>query len=1156
MGDKAPFIHLHCHTDYSLLDGACEISQMMEVVAEQKAPAIAMTDHGNLFGGSEFYNAAKNQGINGIIGCEMYVTQQPYTVKSAGNRYNHLVLLCENQEGYRNLIELVSTGYIDGFYQKPRIDKSLLARHSKGLICLSGCLRGDVQEALLDNRYDEAKRLACEYEEIFGKGNFYLELQDHGLEPDRKVIPEARRLALDTGMPLVVTNDAHYLRAGDPHAHEAMLCIQTGRTLSDPNHMRFDTPEFYLKTRAEMEKLFPQDGKALDATWDIAQRCKLKLENVKDPFPVFQIPEHHTIDSYFEWVARAGFEKRRSKLEVLAAQGRLRYPLEVYEERLTREIRIIQQMKFPGYFLIVWDFIRHAKQTGIPVGPGRGSAAGSLVAYAMEITDIDPLPYNLLFERFLNPERISMPDIDIDFCTRGRGDVIKYVTEKYGREQVAQIITFGTLGARAAIKDVGRVMDMSFADVDKLTKLVPTQPLNIKLKQAMEIEPTFGEMSKANPKVKELLEIALRLEGMARNASIHAAGVVISPKPLKELVPLYRTNKDEIVTQYDMVGLEKLGLLKMDFLGLTTLTIIADTQKLIERHQGIKLVIEDIPLDDKAAYKIFCDGQTSGIFQFESDGMRDILIRYAPDRLEDLIALNALYRPGPMDMIDDFIDRKHGRKEVTYEIADMKSILEETYGVMVYQEQVMQMANLLAGYSLGDADLLRRAMGKKKLEEMAAQRARFLEGAIKKGYNPKKSEKVFDHMEKFAGYGFNKSHSAAYAYLAYVTAYLKANYKLEFMSALLTSETGNTAKVVRYINECRERQIQVLPPSANISDLNFTPSGDGIRFGLGAIKNVGAGAVEAIIKVRDKDGKFSSLYEFCERVDMQAVNRRVIESLIRCGAMDDLKGTRSQKMAILDAAIETGIRAAKDRNSGQSGLFGDLFGGSEEKHTEDELPRVPDWDAAQKLTGEKELLGFYVSGHPLDQYRDKVNDLCTHNTSTLAGLERGVEVKVCGLLTGIQRKRNQKQEIWGAMQLEDLHGTVDCMVFASKFADLSKYLEEDKAVMITAKVLVDEGSAPRLSIQDLVALDNARVKLPSMVNLRIRLTGEEETRALALEELVRRKPGPASVRIVLEKPRDFSLTLDLTSKVRADKEFQGELSKLFGPKSFEASGDA
>ena len=1156
MGDKAPFIHLHCHTDYSLLDGACEISQMMEVVAEQKAPAIAMTDHGNLFGGSEFYNAAKSAGINGIIGCEMYVTQQPYTVKNAANRYNHLVLLCENQEGYRNLIELVSTGYIDGFYQKPRVDKSLLARHSKGLICLSGCLRGDVQEALLNNKFDDARTLANEYQDIFGKGNFYLELQDHGLEQDRKVIPEVERLALDTGMPLVVTNDAHYLRAGDPHAHEAMLCIQTGRTLSDPNRMRFDTPEFYLKTRAEMEKLFGHVPRALDATWDIAQRCKLKLESVEDPFPVFQIPENHTTDSYFEWVARAGFEKRRSKLEILAAQGNLRYPLEVYEERLTREIRIIQQMKFPGYFLIVWDFIRHAKQSGIPVGPGRGSAAGSLVAYAMDITDIDPLPYNLLFERFLNPERISMPDIDIDFCTRGRGEVIKYVTEKYGREQVAQIITFGTLGARAAIKDVGRVMDMSFADVDKLTKLVPTQPLNIKLKQAMEMEPNFGEMAKANPKVQELLDIAMRLEGMARNASIHAAGVVISPRPIKDIVPLYRTNKDEIVTQYDMVGLEKLGLLKMDFLGLTTLTIIADTLALIERHQGIKVVVEDLPLNDPAAYKVFCDGQTSGIFQFESDGMKDILIRYAPDRLEDLIALNALYRPGPMDMIDDFIDRKHGRSKVTYEIPEMKEILEETYGVMVYQEQVMQMANLLAGYSLGDADLLRRAMGKKKLEEMAAQRQRFLEGAIRKGFNAKKAEKVFDHMEKFAGYGFNKSHSAAYAYLAYVTAYLKANYRLEFISALLTSETGNTAKVVRYINECRDRQIQVLPPSVNISDLNFTPSGEGIRFGLGAIKNVGTGAVEAIIKVRDKDGKFASLYEFCERVDMQSVNRRVIEALIRCGAMDELKGTRSQKMAILDAAIETGLRASRDRNSGQSGLFGDLFGGNEEKHEEGELPRVPDWDAPQKLTNEKELLGYYVSGHPLDQYRDKVNDLGSHNTSTLIGVERGVEVKVCGLITGIQRKRNQKQELWGALQLEDLHGTVDCMVFASKFESLSKYLEEDKAVMITAKVLVDEGSAPRLSIQDLVALDNARIKLPAMVNLRIRLTDDEDQRALALEELVKRKPGPASVRIILEKSRDFSLTLDLTSKVRADKEFQGELSKLFGSTSYEATGDA
>lgn len=1158
MSEKAPFIHLHTHTDYSLLDGACEISQMMEVVAEQKAPAIAMTDHGNLFGGVEFHNAAKAAGINGIIGCELYVTQQPASIKNAANRYNHLVLLCENQEGYRNLIELVSTAYIDGFYQKPRIDKTLLAQHTGGLICLSGCLRGDVQELLGADKYDDAKRTAFEYQDMFGKGNFYLELQDHGLEKDRKVIPLVHKLALDCGMPLVATNDAHYLRANDPHAHEAMLCIQTGKTLADPNHMKFDTPEFYLKTRAEMERLFGDTPRVLDATWDIAQRCKLKLESVKDPFPSFHLPPNQTVDSYFEWVARNGFERRKARLELLAQAGQLRHSLEEYEERLTREIKIIQQMKFPGYFLIVWDFIRYAKENGIPVGPGRGSAAGSLVAYAMDITDIDPLPYNLLFERFLNPERISMPDIDIDFCTRGRGDVIKYVTEKYGREQVAQIVTFGTLGARAAIKDVSRVMGIPLPDVDKLTKLVPTQPLNIKLKQAMEMEPQMGEVAKANPKIQEMLNIAMRLEGMARNSSIHAAGVVISPRPLKELVPLYRTNKDEIITQYDMVGLEKLGLLKMDFLGLTTLTIIADCVKLIQKHRGERLVVEEIPLTDQAAYKIFCDGQTSGIFQFESDGMKDILMRYAPDRLEDLIALNALYRPGPMDMIDDFIDRKHKRKEVVYELPEMKTILEETFGIMVYQEQVMQMANLLAGYSLGDADLLRRAMGKKKVEEMAAQRQRFLEGAAKKGLPLKKVERVFDHMEKFAGYGFNKSHSAAYAYLAYVTAYLKANYKVEFMSALLTSETGNSAKVVRYINECRERQIQVLPPSVNESDVNFTPSADAIRFGLGAVKNVGVGAVEAIVKARTKEGRFTTLYEFCERVDMGAVNRRVIESLIKAGAMDELAGTRSQQMAILDAAIETGLRASRDRNSGQGGLFGDLFGAPEPSAAKNlaELPNVPDWDQQQKLLGEKEMTGFYVTGHPLDRYADKLTELGTHFSDTLAGVEKGVEVRICGMLTGIQRKRNQKGELWAAMQLEDLRGNVDAMVFAKQYDGLVKTLQEDLAVLAIAKVMVDEGAPPRLNIQDLIPLDNARVKLPSMLNLKVKLNGGEEERSRAFQELIARKPGPAAIRIVLEKARDFSLTLDLTTKVRVDKEFKSELAKIYGSTSFEASGEA
>ena len=826
-----PFVHLHCHTDYSLLDGACEISQMMKIAAEQKMPAVAMTDHGNLFGAVEFYNSARENGIHPVIGCEVYVAQKGHKDKSDSNRYNHLVLLCENQEGYRNLIQLVSTGYLEGFYYKPRIDKDLLSRHSKVLIALSACLRGDVNETLLQDRYEDARRIAYEYTDLFGKNNFFLELQDHGLEPDGKVLPLVHRLASDTGIPLVTTNDSHYLRKSDARAHEVMLCIQTGKTMSDLNRMRFEQEAFYLKTREEMMALFGEVEHAVDRAYDIAQRCQLKLEQVSEPFPKFPIPPEHTTDSFFEYVARQGFEKRRTRLEALAAEGLLKNDLAEYAERLDREIKTIQQMKYSGYFLIVWDFIRFAKQRGIPVGPGRGSAAGSLVSYAMDITDIDPLAYGLLFERFLNPERVSMPDIDIDFCTRGRGEVIQYVTEKYGREQVAQIITFGTLAARAAIKDVGRVLDMSFAEVDRITKLIPSMPLNIKLKQARQMEPQLDELARKDPKVNEVLEIAQRLEGMARNASGHAAGVVISPLPLRELVPLYKTNKDEIVTQYDMVGLEKLGLLKMDFLGLTTLTIIADALKLIEKHRGVVLRVEDIPLNDTKTFEsIFSKAYTSGVFQFESGGMRDVLRRYQPDRIEDLIALNALYRPGPMDMIDDFVDRKHGRKEVVYDVPEMKEILEETYGVMVYQEQVMQISNRIAGYSLGEADLLRRAMGKKNLVEMAKQREKFVEGAKANRHPPRKAEKIFDQMEKFAGYGFNKSHSAAYAYLAYITAYLKAHYPTEFMAGLLTSETGNTAKVVKYINECREMNIRVLPPDVNSSAFDFTPDGDSIRF--------------------------------------------------------------------------------------------------------------------------------------------------------------------------------------------------------------------------------------------------------------------------------------------------------------------------------------
>jgi DNA polymerase III subunit alpha len=1147
---ERPFVHLHCHTDYSLLDGACDIKKLMGIAQKQQMPAIAMTDHGNLFGAVEFYNEATAHGVHPIIGCEVYVSQQGHKVRSDTDRYNHLVLLCENQEGYKNLIKLVSTGYLDGFYYKPRIDKDLLAAHSKGLIAMSACLRGDINETILADRYEDARRMANEYVDMFGKNNFFLELQDHGLDQDKVLMPQVNRMAAETDIPLVVTNDAHYLTNNDVRAHEILLCIQTGKTMSDPNRMRFSTPEFYLKTRAEMMTLFGEVEHALDRTWDIAQRCHVKLEKVKDPFPRFDVPESHTLDSYFAYVAREGFEKRRPRLEALRKAGRLKFDLPDYVERLEREIRMIQQMKFSGYFLIVWDFIRFSKQKGIPVGPGRGSAAGSLVGYAMEITDIDPLEYGLLFERFLNPERISMPDIDIDFCTNRRGEVIQYVTEKYGREQVSQIITFGTLAAKAAIKDVGRVLDMSFAEVDRISKLVPKQ-LNIKLEQAIE-DPELKAVAAREPRVKEVLDVSLKLEGVARNSGVHAAGVVISSVPLRELVPLYVTNKQEIVTQYDMVGLEKLGLLKMDFLGLTTLTIIDDALKLIEKYCGKKIVIEDLPLDDAETYdRIFSNGLTSGVFQFESSGMQDILRRYRPNRVEDLCALNALYRPGPIQggMIPDFIDRKHGRKPITYDVPQLEEILAETYGVILYQEQVMQISNKLAGYSLGDADILRRAMGKKSATEMAKQRERFIAGATERGLPAKKVAKIFDLMEQFAGYGFNKSHSAAYAYLAYVTAYLKAHYSVEFMSALLTSESGNMDKTVKYINECNEMGIPVLPPDVNESDLHFTPAGKSIRFGLGAVKNVGQGAVEAIVKAREEGGRFDSIYAFCERVNLGSVNRRVIESLVKAGAFDSTGANRAQLTEALDRAIESGLRASRDREMGQHGLFGTL---DEEQTVEHPMANLQDWTMEQKLTGEKEVLGIYVSGHPLDRYKDKVSDLATNFTDKLDGLEKNTPVTLCGILTNVVRKTNREGKYWAAMKIDDKRGTVDAMVFANRYEDLLSTIKEDAAVLVRAAVLPEEGGPPKLSIQEMVFLDDARVNLPSVISIRIWLKDESSSRkADELNELFLRKSGATEVRLRLDKPRDFSVVMDLKAKVRPDREFKAELEKICGPESLE-----
>src|SRR5246500_1551581 len=908
------FVHLHLHTDYSLLDGACDVEKLVHRVKELGMPAVAMTDHGNIFGAVHFVNAAKAAGVKPIVGCELYVCKKDdhHTARMApeGDTYNHLLVLAENEEGYRNLTKITSEASLNGFYYKPRISKKFLAEHSKGLIGLSGCLKGEVAERLMEGNYEAAREAAGTFRDIFGEKNFYLEIQDQGLAMEHRIHPGLFQLEKDLGLPLVATNDSHYLCEDDAHAQDVMVCIQTGKSIQDTNRMKFDGNQFFVKSHAEMAQVFKDSPAVLSRTLDIAERCNLKLEKVNSPFPHFDVPPGFTLDSYFEHVTREGFVRRLEVLRELDRQGKLKHSLGDYEQRLARELSIIQHMKFSGYFLIVWDFIRYAKEHDIPVGPGRGSAAGALVAYSLGITDIDSLQHELLFERFLNPERISMPDIDIDFCMNRRGEVIDYVTRKYGRDNVAQIITFGTMAAKAAIKDVGRAMDMPYSDVDRIAKMVPNQ-LNIKLEQAIEQSPPLREAYEKDSQVRELLETAKKLEGLVRNAGVHAAGVVISPRPLTELVPLHKTKNDEIVTAFDMLAIEKLGLLKMDFLGLTTLTILDDTIKLIVQTRAQKLELANLPLqDDETYHKVFYKGLTSGVFQFESHGMRDVLRRYQPNSIEDLTALNALNRPGPIQggMIDDFIDRKHGRKKIEYELPEPKEILEETLGVIVYQEQVMQIANKLAGYSLGEADLLRRAMGKKKPEEMAQQRERFVEGATQRNYPPKKIEKIFDLMAQFAGYGFNKSHSAAYALLAYQTAYLKTHYPVEFMAALLTSEISKPENAVKYISECREMEIAVEPPNVQVSDADFTPDGKVIRFGLTAIKNVGRNAIDSILAARAKLTEeerrgFASLWEFCEQVYLRLLNKRVIESLIKAGALDSF-GRRARLMAAVDKAME------------------------------------------------------------------------------------------------------------------------------------------------------------------------------------------------------------------------------------------------------------
>src|SRR5579872_3211683 len=866
------FVHLHLHSEYSLLDGACRIEELLDKAVELKMPAMAITEHGNMFSSVVFHDQARKRGINPILGCEVYVAPGDRRVRSGtpGETANHLVLLAETNEGFHNLMRLVSAGYTEGFYYKPRIDKDLLARHAKGLIGLSSCLKGEVATGIRTEQQQKAIAAAAAYRDILGRGNFFLEMQFQGIDEQKTVNVGLQPIAKDLGLDLVVTNDVHYLKNSDYKPHDILLCIGTGKTVNDTERLRYHGDQFYLKTADEMLSVFPDYADAIRRTVRIAERCHVDLSFKENYLPNFDVPAGFTLDEYFEHIVRQGFDMRLPRLKELAATGRLRHTIDEYERRLSYEIDMIKKMKYPGYFCIVWDFIRYAREQGIPVGPGRGSAAGSLVAYCLRITDVDPIEYDLIFERFLNPERVSLPDIDIDFCERRRGEVIAYVTEKYGRENVAQIITFGTMKARAVVRDVARVMDIPYADADKVAKAVPPA-LDMTLEKALAESPALKEMQQKDERVKELLTIAQRLEGMTRHASVHAAGVVIAPRPLTEFVPLYKSQKDEIVTQWSMKEIERVGLLKMDFLGLSTLTLITDAIAEIERTTGDKVDIDRIPLDDARTYQVFQDGQTYGIFQFESSGMRDILRKAKPQRLEDLIALNALYRPGPLrsGMVDDFIARKQGKTEVKYELPALEPILADTYGVIAYQEQVMRISNVVAGFTLGEADLLRKAMGKKNAEVMAKMRGKFVEGAKKLGVNEKKSGPLFDLMEHFAGYGFNKSHSTAYAYLAYQTAYLKANYPWHFAASLLTIESQNTDKLALYLGECRDRGIPVLPPDINQSQLRFTVEPTGVRYGLTAIKNVGEGAIQSLLDVRTKQGTIRSLGALCEDLDLR-----------------------------------------------------------------------------------------------------------------------------------------------------------------------------------------------------------------------------------------------------------------------------------------------
>jgi DNA polymerase-3 subunit alpha len=1137
------FVHLHCHTQYSLLMSTCRVHDVVRRSIELKFPALAMTDNGNLFGAVDFYGQAMKQGIKPIIGIDTYVApgsrfeKQAHGIKEASFR---LVLLARDEKGYKNLMKLTSIGYLEGFYYRPRIDKETLKKYSEGLIALSGDLRGEVPYYIRNDQPAEVRRVIREYLDIFDKKDFYLELMDQGLEPQKKVNAECVKLAKEFGIGTVATNNVHYIFRQNARAHDALICIGTGSAIDEPNRLRYQGTEYYLKTAEEMKDLFKDHPEAIRATVEIAERCNLELDFSKTHLPHMSPPEGKTQIGYMGELCYRGLEDRLGGV----------IP-EDYQSRLRFEMDLIQKMQYISYFLIVWDFIRYARENGIPVGPGRGSAAGSLVAYALGITSVDPIRHGLIFERFLNPDRVSMPDIDIDFCYSRRDEVIDYVRRKYGQDNVAQIITFGTMAAKAVVRDVGRVMGFSYPEVDRLAKLIPNE-LNIKIEDAVAREPQIKAFIETDPKIAQLIEISKDLEGLNRHASTHAAGVVISDEPLTEHVPLIKAD-EQVSTQYTMKDLEKIGLLKMDFLGLKTLTLLEQTRKIVKRTQGIDVPVEKIPLEDDPTYHMLGLGNAMGVFQLESSGMRDLLKKMKPSTFDHIVALLALYRPGPLGsgMVDDFIRRMHNPSLIQYDHPALEPILRETYGVILYQEQVMKIVSELAGFTLAQADSLRRAIGKKIPEIMEKEKKTFLDGADARGIPRSAAEKIWNLIDYFSGYGFNKSHSTAYAVISVQTAYFKARYPIEFMTALLTSEMGNTDKVVRYIEECRKMDIRVLPPSVNESFSEFTCVEKNIRFGLNAIKNVGTTAVDSIIDSRKKSGPFKSFYDFIERVELRVCNRKVLESLIKCGAFDEFGLYRAQLTAMLDRALEIGANLHRDRSRGQLSFFaGSSPVAGDFQLKSYEAPDIPEWPENQILAYERELMGFFVTAHPLSRYAKILKNYASAFTDALGEFRDQTEVTIGGIVDHLREILTKKGDKMAFVTLQDLSGSCEVIVFPEAYRNSLKLMKKDAIIFVRGKINARE-DLPKIIADEIIPIEEVQTRFTRAISIDLQTAGLETGLLMEIQKILGKYRGKTPVYLTFRDHLGKSAVIHAGEqfKVETTDALLEELEKITGENS-------